>query len=475
MIALAKLGAVYVPSIGGSIEQGLAAAGAVQRAHRPPRRAGSERGSAPARAPRTQAARCTRSRRRATEVPKRVLVDRGCCACSSHRPRATSRSIRLRIISAGATFDNSLMEVWGGLLVGCPIGVIGDVVLSPPGLLARDPASAGPLLHLTPTQLRELLAVDPQTLSAVDVVDLGGERVDQLARAARRIAGPALELLGRHGCAVDRSAAGSNSPLREPALSVGLPIGATSAYVLDDQLRRRRCAQPALHRRHRARARLPRRSAAMLRRSCPTRGRADERRMYATGDRCFADHRGAVTMTGRLDHQGSAARASGGRGRAQLRAARASATRSRGCDHGSIASSSQRWRRSTASATLAGRQRRRVGTTVAGRAAAHGWHVLDAIRVPRAAGRSPAHPRSVRAARLEACAAIPVRGDVDQVLHAIWCTILDRARAREASLLLEGGSSLSVMRVAAVEGAARSRSRWPACSSRRFGDREPRA
>jgi amino acid adenylation domain-containing protein len=140
------------------------------------------------------------------------------------------------------SFDVSLWEIWGALLNGARLVVVGrEEILSPPAFAARLREEGVSALFLTPTALRQVVAEVPDAFAGVANLLLGGEALE--APVLRRVLerGAPGRLLNAYGPTesttyatwfrVDRVEPGAST------VPIGRPVSNTRAYVLDAALR----------------------------------------------------------------------------------------------------------------------------------------------------------------------------------------------------------------------------------------------
>jgi amino acid adenylation domain-containing protein len=140
------------------------------------------------------------------------------------------------------SFDVSLWEIWGALLNGARLVVVGrEEILSPPAVAARLRQEGVSALFLTPTGLRQVVAEVPDAFAGVANLLLGGEALE--APVLRQVLenGAPGRLLNAYGPTESTTYATWHLVDRvEPGAStvpIGRPVSNTRAYVLDAALR----------------------------------------------------------------------------------------------------------------------------------------------------------------------------------------------------------------------------------------------
>ncbi|HVR99979.1 MAG TPA: amino acid adenylation domain-containing protein, partial [Thermoanaerobaculia bacterium] len=138
--------------------------------------------------------------------------------------------------AANIGFDAATLEIWGALLNGAALVVIPrEVALSPADLascLRRDGVTA---LFLTTALFNQVAREAPEALADLRTMMFGGEAADPGA-VARAVAGPE-RLVHLYGPAESTTLATWHRVQEMPAgavtVPIGLPVGNSSAYVLD--------------------------------------------------------------------------------------------------------------------------------------------------------------------------------------------------------------------------------------------------
>jgi amino acid adenylation domain-containing protein len=140
------------------------------------------------------------------------------------------------------SFDVSLWEIWGALLNGARLVVVGrEEILSPSVFAARLREEGVSALFLTPTGLRQVMAEVPDAFAGVANLLLGGEALE--APVLRQVleSGAPGRLLNAYGPTESTTYASWHLIERvEPDAStvpIGRPVSNTRAYVLDAAMR----------------------------------------------------------------------------------------------------------------------------------------------------------------------------------------------------------------------------------------------
>jgi len=141
-----------------------------------------------------------------------------------------------------SSFDVSLWEIWGALLNGARLVVVGrEEILSPHAFAARLREEGVSALFLTPTGLRQVLAEVPDAFAGVANLLLGGEALEAPVLHRLLESGAPGRLLNAYGPTESTTYASWFLVERvEPGAStvpIGRPVSNTRAYVLDAALR----------------------------------------------------------------------------------------------------------------------------------------------------------------------------------------------------------------------------------------------
>jgi len=209
------------------------------------------------------------------------------------------------------SFDVSLWEMWGALLNGARLVVIGrEEILSPPAFARRLREDGVTALFLTPTGLRQVVAEVPDAFAGVANLLLGGEALE--APVLRRVleAGAPGRLLNAYGPTesttyaswhlVDSVAPGAAT------VPIGRPVSNTTLHVLDAALRPAPVGVPGelyIGGDGLARGYLGRPAATAERFVPDAVSGAWGARLYRTGDRARWRADGELEYLGRLDQQ----------------------------------------------------------------------------------------------------------------------------------------------------------------------------
>jgi amino acid adenylation domain-containing protein len=216
-----------------------------------------------------------------------------------------------RVAHASAVaFDAVTFEVWGALLNGAALVVVGRETMLAPDELAAFVRERGLTVAFVTTALFNAVArVKPEAFRSLRVLLFGGERADPSAVAAVASAGAKPErLLHVYGPTEvttfslwheisDARAAGP--------VPIGLPVGNTTAYVLDEALEPlppNVVGELYLGGQGLARGYLGR-AALTAQRFVPDPFAAGGERMYRTGDLAYRDEAGRLIFAGRADRQ----------------------------------------------------------------------------------------------------------------------------------------------------------------------------
>ncbi|MFG2912774.1 amino acid adenylation domain-containing protein [Kitasatospora sp. NPDC048298] len=211
--------------------------------------------------------------------------------------------------NASPAFDASVFEVWTALAHGARLAV------NPPG--PTDPGRLGALLResavtvslLTPRLVNVIADLDPACLAPLRLLLTGGEAVSAEHVRKLRQALPGTEVVDAYG-PTEAAVIATVHQVRELApeassVPIGLPIGDTSVYVLDEALRpvpygavgELYVAGPGLARGYLGRPGLT--AGHFVANPFGPPGT----RMYRTGDLVRWDVDGRLDFTGRSDHQ----------------------------------------------------------------------------------------------------------------------------------------------------------------------------
>jgi amino acid adenylation domain-containing protein len=223
---------------------------------------------------------------------------------------ALEASDRVGHLSNGA-FDAATFEIWGPLLNGGCVVIIGrDTVLSPDSLATELRAKAVTVLFVTTALLNKIASQRPDAFSLLRCLLFGGEAVDPRWVARILETGAPGRLLHVYG-PTESTTFATWHPVRAvppgaASIPIGRPIANTRAYVLNRyHLRVPRAGVGELHLGADGLARgylgEPRRTAESFRPD-PS-GARPGARTYATGDRVRLLPDGQLEFIGRLDDQ----------------------------------------------------------------------------------------------------------------------------------------------------------------------------
>ena len=209
------------------------------------------------------------------------------------------------------SFDVSLWEMWGALLNGARLVLIGrEEILSPPAFARRLREEGVTALFLTPTGLRQVVAEVPDAFAGVANLLLGGEALEGPVLRRLLEAGAPGRLLNAYGPTesttyaswhlVDSVAPGAAT------VPIGRPVSNTTLHVLDAALRPAPVGVPGelyIGGDGLARGYLGRPAATAERFVPDAVSGAWGARLYRTGDRARWRASGELEYLGRLDQQ----------------------------------------------------------------------------------------------------------------------------------------------------------------------------
>ncbi|HYH80975.1 MAG TPA: amino acid adenylation domain-containing protein, partial [Longimicrobium sp.] len=209
------------------------------------------------------------------------------------------------------SFDVSLWEIWGALLNGARLVVIGrEEILSPATFVGRLRGDGVTALFLTPTGLRQVVAEIPDAFAGVKTLLLGGEALE--GPVLRRVleAGPPGRMLNAYG-PTESTTYASWHPVEAVAagaltVPIGRPVSNTTLWVLDAALRPAPLGVPGelyIGGDGVARGYLGRPALTAERFVPDPYSGHPGARMYRTGDRARWRANGELEYLGRLDQQ----------------------------------------------------------------------------------------------------------------------------------------------------------------------------
>ncbi|EQL29819.1 hypothetical protein, variant 2 [Blastomyces dermatitidis ATCC 26199] len=140
------------------------------------------------------------------------------------------------------SFDVSLVDVWAPLLRGARIVLVSKNILLDPFALADTVEKFQVTVMATTSAVLNLAAVvHPSAFSGLKMWMIGGEVAQPSAVKAILENGPPGQLINAYGptecCAFALAHRVTLDDTKEGSISIGKPIGATSAFILDESLR----------------------------------------------------------------------------------------------------------------------------------------------------------------------------------------------------------------------------------------------
>ncbi|PGH17488.1 hypothetical protein AJ79_01088 [Helicocarpus griseus UAMH5409] len=211
------------------------------------------------------------------------------------------------------SFDVSLMDIWAPLLRGARIVLVPKNILLDPVALADTVEKFNVTVMATTSAVLNLAAViHPSAFSGLKTCMIGGEVAQPSAVKTILEKGPPGQLINAYGptecCAFALAHRVTLDDLKGGSISIGKPIGATSAFILDESLSPVKAGEvgelylggPGVSRGY---VNNPQKNSESFIEISGLAGLDQPGRLYRTGDFVERDETGKIFFVGRRDNQ----------------------------------------------------------------------------------------------------------------------------------------------------------------------------